>query len=222
MEHIREKYIQQTQFEHLISPPTPLLCKIVPKSLKNRKAAIPGLYCEGSWYFICFVSWFNGREAGKLLSLNNGKWVQFGNWCLQTLNTVSCKRTCCAHPCRFAVRDTVYCCIIFLVRRTIIFYRGKQGGGEGGDIGAREGTNFTTPWKYSHIKLLLRTYVLATEWVWWDRTITLLSWAITEVGAIIPDIFDGPPDFNLRWKGHEVLVCCDNEVAVLTTLRNTM
>lgn len=106
------------------------------KSLKNRKAANPELQCEGSWYFICFVSWFNGREAGKLLGLNNGKWVQFGNWCLQTLNTVSCKRTSCAHPCRFAERDTVYCCIIFLVRRTIIFYRGKGGGG-GGRVGYR-------------------------------------------------------------------------------------
>ena len=192
------------------------------KSLKNRKAANPELQCEGSWYFICFVSWFNGREPGKLLGLNNGKRVQFGNWCLQTLNTVSCKRTSCAHPCRFAERDTVYCSIIFLVRRTIIFYRGKGGGGGGWGIGSREGTNFRTPWEYSHDKLRLWTSVLATECVWWHHTITLLSWAITEVGAIIPDIFEGPPDFNLRWKGHEVLVCCDNEVAALTTLRLTM
>lgn len=181
------------------------------KSLKNRKAANPDLQCEGSWYFICFVSWFNGREAGKLLSLNNGKWVQFRNWFLETLNKVYCKRTCCAHLCSFAVRDKVYCCTMFLVRRTILFYRGKGGGGrEGGDIGAPEGTNFTTLWEYSHIKLRLWTYVLATEWVWWDHTITLLSWAITEVGAIMPDIFDGPLDFNVKWKGHEVLVCCGN------------
>lgn len=38
----------------------------------------------------------------------------------------------------------------------------------------------------------------------------------------MPDIFDGPPDFNVKWKGHEVLVCCVNEVAVLTTLRLTI
>ena len=99
------------------------------KSLKNRKAANPDLQCEGSWYFICFVSWFNGREASKLLSLNNGKWVQFRNWFLETLNKVYCKRTCCAHLCSFAVRDKVYCCTMFLVRRTILFYRGKGGGG---------------------------------------------------------------------------------------------
>ena len=51
------------------------------------------------------------------------------------------------------------------------------------------------------------------DWVSMMRhTITLLSWAITEVGAIIPDIFDGHPDFNVRWKGHEV--CCGNEVGL--------
>ena len=125
------------------------------KSLKNRKAAIPELQCEGSWYFVCFVSWFNGREAGKLLGLNNGKWVQFGNWCLQTLNTVSCKRTSCAHPCRFAERDTVYCCIIFLVRRTIIFYRGKGGGGTHKKLGWRCFTEAFKTWPWLRPKSLI-------------------------------------------------------------------
>lgn len=43
VEYIREKYIQQTQFEHLISPPpTPLPCKIVPSPSRIEKQRFQG------------------------------------------------------------------------------------------------------------------------------------------------------------------------------------
>ena len=41
VEHIRQKYIQQTQFEHLISPPpTPLPCKILLSPSRIEKQRI--------------------------------------------------------------------------------------------------------------------------------------------------------------------------------------
>ena len=66
--------------------------------------------------------------------MKNIKWVQFGNWFLETLKTVYYRRTCCAHPCSLAVRDTVFLLQNFSRKKDHSFLAGQGGWGEEGGI----------------------------------------------------------------------------------------